>query len=93
MKENIFNTDVNDALGQILKICHRKFDWKSTKEHVDIGYIAQELEMINPAMVIKPDSDDDTYGINTFYLMGIITKAIQELAEKVYTLEGGLRNG
>ena len=87
LKENIFNTDVNNALDQILAICHKQFDWKATKEHVDLGYIAQELEKINPSMVIKPDDEDDTYGINTFYLMSIITKAIQELYQILVKIE------
>ena len=79
LKTNISNTTVNNALEQILKINHRKFDWKRNKSHVDLGYIAQELEEINPNMVMIPDDPDDNYAVNTFYLTSLITKSIQEM--------------
>ena len=43
---------------QLLKINHREFNWKSSGEYTDIGYIAQELETINPRLVMKPVSKD-----------------------------------
>lgn len=82
LKENIKDSQVCNALGQILKIRHRDFDWING-EHVDLGYIAQELEEINELMVLKPNDDSEFYGVNTFYLMGVITKAIQELYQIV----------
>lgn len=82
LKENIKDSQVCNALDQILKIRHRDFDWING-EHVDLGYIAQELEEINELMVLKPNDDSEFYGVNTFYLMGVITKAIQELYQIV----------
>lgn len=82
LKENIKDSQVCNALEQILKIRHRDFDWING-EHVDLGYIAQELEEINELMVLKPNDDSEFYGVNTFYLMGVITKAIQELYQIV----------
>lgn len=82
LKENIKDSSVCNALKQILKIRHRDFDWKNG-EHIDLGYIAQELEEINENMVLKPHDDSEFYGVNTFYLMGVITKAIQELYQIV----------
>ena len=79
LKTNIYDTDVNNALQQILKINHRKFNWKSDNRYVDLGYIAQELEKINPHMVIAPIEKGDMYAINTFYMTGLITKSIQEM--------------
>ena len=78
LKENIKDSQVSNALEQILKIRHRDFNWING-EHIDLGYIAQELEEINELMVLKPNDDSEFYGVNTFYLMGVITKAIQEL--------------
>ena len=39
-----------------------------------------ELEQIENRMVIPPESDDEYYQVNTFYMMGLATKAIQELS-------------
>lgn len=83
LKTNIEDTSITNALEQILKIRHRKFDWINNNGHVDLGYIAQELEEINRSMVMKPTDDTMYYGINTFYLLGLVTKAIQELYEKI----------
>ena len=77
-KKNISNSTVN-ALNIIMSIKHKSFDWIDGK-HVDLGYIAQELEKINPSLVYAPDKEDDNgmYTVNTFYLEGVITKALQE---------------
>lgn len=78
LKSGIKNTSVNNALKQVLSINHKEFTLNYNKEHKDIGYIAQELEKINPKMVVPPSSNDDYYHVDSFYLEGIITKAIQE---------------
>lgn len=78
LKSDIKDTSVNNALKQILDIKHRAFTIDSNNEHKDIGYIAQELEEINPQMVVKPDNEKDYYHVDSFYLESVITKAIQE---------------
>lgn len=82
IKHNIQNTKINNALKQILEIKHKEFVFNSNGKYRDIGYIAQELEEINPKMVIPPDNDDDKYSVDSFYLEGIITKAIQEFYQE-----------
>lgn len=82
LKKNIKDTSVNNALDQILAINHKEFDFIQGNSHKDIGYIAQELEEINPLMVNKPDSEDDVYTVDSFYMESLITKAIQEMSEK-----------
>ena len=82
LKKNIKETSVNNALEQILTINHKEFDFIQGNRHKDIGYIAQELEEINPLMVNKPDSEDDVYTVDSFYMESIITKAIQEFYHK-----------
>lgn len=82
LKKNIKDTSVNNALDQILAINHKEFDFVQGNRHKDIGYIAQELEEINPLMVNKPDSEDDVYTVDSFYMESLITKAIQEMSEK-----------
>lgn len=79
LKNNIASTKVTNALQQLLKINHREFNWKSSGEYTDIGYIAQELETINPRLVMKPVSKDGYYEIDTFYMTSLITKSIQEM--------------
>ena len=79
LKKNISDTKVSNALQQILQIKHREFDWKYDNFHNDIGYVAQELEKINPRMVFKPENKNEMYSVNTFYMTGLITKSIQEM--------------
>lgn len=79
LKKEIDNTNVCNALQQILSINHRQFKWKSSNEFIDLGYIAQELEEINPNMVISPNNEDERYQVDTFYMEGLITKSIQEM--------------
>ena len=94
LKNNIASTKVTNALQQLLKINHREFNWKSSGEYTDIGYIAQELETINPRLVMKPVSKDGYYEIDTFYMTSLITKSIQEmyaeLKEENYKLKNEL---
>ncbi len=78
LKSDIKNTPLNNALKQILDIKHRSFTIDSNNEYRDIGYIAQELEEINPQMIVKPDNENDYYHVDSFYLESVITKAIQE---------------
>ena len=79
LKKEIDNTNVCNALQQILSINHRQFKWKSSNEFIDLGYIAQELEEINPNMVISPNNEDERYQVDTFYMESLITKSIQEM--------------
>ena len=85
LKENIQKTKLN-ALERIKQLNHVEFDWKLTKEHEEIGYIAQELEKIDKNYVVKipnPQNDDVKYTVRTLSLLATTTKAIQELNEKV----------
>lgn len=85
LKENIKSTKLN-ALERIKKINHIQFDWKNTKEHEEIGYIAQELEKIDKNYVFKipnPKTDDMKYTVRELAILATTTKAVQELNEKV----------
>lgn len=85
LKENIKSTKLN-ALERIKKINHIQFDWKNTKEHEEIGYIAQELEKIDKNYVFKipnPKNDDMKYTVRELAILATTTKAVQELNEKV----------
>lgn len=85
LKENIKSTKLN-ALERIKKINHIQFDWKNTKEHEEIGYIAQELEKIDKNYVFKipnPKNNDMKYTVRELAILATTTKAVQELNEKV----------
>ena len=77
LKRNIKDTSVY-ALDIIKQIKHKEFDWIDSGRHIDVGYIAQEMEEISDDLVMKPESEDEYYGIDTFYLQGVMTKAMQE---------------
>ncbi len=99
-KENI--TDVTESLSLIKQLQPRFFTWKDSKASrgESTGFIAQEVEKIIPLLVQGNDlgsittADDgseleDMSGksINTIGLVAYLTKAIQELEERVKTLE------
>lgn len=85
LKKNIKNSTVN-AIEKINKIQHKQFDWKKNNKHECIGYIAQELEKIDPNYIHKTklqDKDDYDYQINLLSILATSTKAIQELNTKL----------
>ncbi len=97
MKENVEQAEAS-ALDAIRSIDHRSFDMKDGGRHYKIGYIAQELEEIDPNFVLKvPESreidgewvftGDHKYQVDERGLIPYLSKAIQELADKVETLE------
>lgn len=100
LKRNIAPSTV-EATNVIKSIKHREFDWKdTTKGHVNIGYIAQELEEINKDFVLKipqykdPEIKDEVvdyaYQIDERKIIPYMTKAMQEMAERIEALESML---
>lgn len=89
LKENIVDTKVM-ALPIINAIKMREFDWKNG-EHQKIGMIADEVEMFDKKLAVgggyNENGDMDIKTIDTFYLMGYLVKAVQELSAKVEELE------
>ncbi|SFU78430.1 Chaperone of endosialidase, partial [Clostridium sp. DSM 8431] len=83
LKFNIKDTKVN-ALTEISKFKHRQFNWLENGKHQDIGYIAQELERINPDYVfkVKQANGDFIYQIRPEMIIPVLSKAIQELKEE-----------
>lgn len=88
MKANIQPTQVS-ALDEIARFKHRAFQWKEGGKFEKIGYIAQELEQIDPDYVERiPQKDmngnvlDYRLQINEHRIIPLLTKAVQELAEE-----------
>ena len=90
LKKNIKETSITDALGILNRIKLHQYDWKDPElGHQDIGFIADELETIDPLLVFGGGYIDEEHtqmnikGVETFYLIGYIVKAIQELSNKL----------
>lgn len=94
LKENIKDCDIS-ALPFVESIRMRQFDWKSNGVHQDCGFVADELEKLDPNLSIGGGYDEDgsmnEKSVNDFYLLGYLTKAVQELSAKVKDLESKLK--
>lgn len=88
LKENIENSEA-DALETVNRMKVRQFDWKERMGgwHQDIGFVADELEEIDPNLALGGGYDEngemDVKQINSPYLLNYAIKAIQELSAKV----------
>lgn len=99
LKENIKDTEEQNALSIVNSIKFRQFDWKESGKHQKIGVIADELETIDEHLVLEntggyyEETDEDGNSVmnvkcvDTFYLMGYYGKAIQELSAENTTLK------
>ena len=106
LKENILDADIN-AVETLKKIEIKSFDWKESKEHIDVGIIAQQVEKINNNFVLKKpiinkrnEVIDNKYYINELPIIATLIKAIQELSKQskeqeliIKELQGGNKNG
>lgn len=97
MKESITDS-ASDAMSIIRAIKHRSFRWKDLidkagERHfggwVDCGYIAQELEEVDKrfAITVGEGTEGERKQISEQMLIPYITKAIQELDERVTKIE------
>lgn len=91
LKEDIKDCEINNALDVINRIKMRSFNWIDSGEHQKIGFIADELEKIDSKLSMGGGVEDDGIinykSVDTFYLLGYLTKAVQELSKKVSILE------
>lgn len=95
IKNNIKACDVN-ALDIINKFQHKQFDKKDDGKHYNIGYIAQDMEQIDPNFVIKSEADpkkgiEERYYINELPIIATLSKAIQELSQQVEKLQDEIK--
>lgn len=79
MKKNIETTEV-DALKVINSIDLKQFDWVQSDEHVPIGIIAQQLQLVAPELVAE--ASDGHLSIKTTKFVFYLLKAVQELSEQ-----------
>ena len=97
LKDNV-NDSVVNAIDLIKKIKVRQFDWNNNNQngylmntHQDIGFIADELEELDGRLSIgggvDVDGEMNIKTVDTFYLLGYVVKAIQELSEQIQELK------
>lgn len=93
LKENIKESTIN-ALDIIKEMAVRSFDWKKDKKHINAGFIAQEMEIIDDNFVLKnPIKDnegniiDNKYYINELPIIATLTKGIQEQQKEIEELK------
>ncbi len=94
LKENIKDPDL-DALPVINSIQMHSFDWKDAHEytHQPLGMVADELEEIDPRFAVGGGYDEEGLinekSVDTFYLVGYLVKAVQELSAEIESLKKG----
>ena len=90
LKKNIKSTEVRYALEKISQLKHIEFDWKENDSHVDLGYVADDVEKILPCLVFdvaQYDEDGKPNGeviknIDYRTMIPLITMGMQELIEE-----------
>lgn len=84
LKDNIKPSEVN-ALEIMNRLNPVSFDWKTDGSHEKLGYIAQEVESVEKNFVNI--IGNDTLAIKYTKIIPYLIKAIQELSDKVDSLE------
>jgi hypothetical protein len=93
-KENI--QPLAGSLDKIKQVEVVAYDWKASGEHVNAGFIAQNIETIFPEYVVENmtgEGDDDRKGITGGLSSGyvaVLTAALQEAVAKIETLEAAV---
>ena len=88
LKENIVDCR-HKALDYIQQFQFKEYDWKKQEDrprqaHTKIGLIAQEVQAVDPTLVYE---NGDTLNLDNIRLTTIALKAIQELSQRIETLE------
>jgi hypothetical protein len=85
LKDNIANAADSGDKVDAIKV--RQFDWKETGNHVDYGFVAQELHEVAPHAVTKPEDDENMWSVDYSKLVPMLVKEIQSLRARVAQLE------
>jgi hypothetical protein len=85
LKDNI--ADATDAGNKVDALQVRQFDWKETGNHVEYGFVAQELNVVAPHAVTKPEDEEAMWSVDYSKLVPMLVKEIQSLRARVAQLE------
>ena len=98
LKDNVKDSDVKNAMNILNQIKIRQFDWKDRddsdeRKHQKIGFVADEMELIDKNFVVEgsggyhPDGEINVKTVDTFYLLGYMVKAMQEMQKEIEKLK------
>ena len=90
LKGNIRDTEVEDATKVIESMKIRSFERKDSHKKYKIGFIADELEQLDPNLVDgggEVDGHPYYKSVNNLQLLAYVVKAMQELNQRVDKLE------
>ncbi|MCA1806789.1 MAG: tail fiber domain-containing protein, partial [Actinobacteria bacterium] len=76
LKDNITNLNIG-GLDTIRQLQARQFNWK-TDGRADLGFIAEEVENINP-LLAQYESDGTLSGVKYTQLTALLTQGVQQL--------------
>ena len=85
LKDNIANAADSGDKVDAIKV--RQFDWKETGNHVDYGFVAQELHAVAPHAVSKPEDEEAMWSVDYSKLVPMLVKEVQSLRKRVAELE------
>lgn len=88
LKDNVVNAKAG-SLSRIEKIITREFDWKADGRH-DRGYIAQELQKIDPTYVYESEAtmnNPSILNVSQNALIADLIGAVQELKAEIEALK------
>lgn len=86
LKTNIEVADI-DALSAINNIQLYAYDWIESGNHVNIGFIAQQLEAEVCEEFVDVNEENDVYRVNELKIIPYLVKSIQELSAQVTELK------
>jgi len=79
---------LNDSvLDKVMQLKPASFKYIQNDENVKGGFIAQDVKEIFPDLVTKTQSEEDMMGVDYYGVIGILTKAIQELKQEIEELK------
>jgi len=88
LKENI--KPITGSLNKVLALNPVSFNWKENKEHIEAGFVAQEVEKVLPEYTNTEEDEMKTKTLTggmTGGYIAVLTKAIQELSAEVEELK------
>ena len=87
LKENV--TDMTNATTRLKQLKPKRFNWivDETNTLVD-GFLAHEVQSVVPEAITGEKDGDEMQGIDQSKLIPLLVKTIQELEERIATLEG-----
>jgi len=92
LKENV--KPITGSLDKVLALNPVSFDWIENGEHIEAGFVAQEVEKVLPEYTVTDDDEIKTKNLTggmTSGYIAVLTKAIQEQQEQIEALKSEIK--